>query len=804
MISIKKLLSISPTTMATSAPNKLAYKTVTSKGTIQEMCQGGGDIDNGGGGGVVSLGTTTTTTVVDDEQSAQARRGGRGRHLHHRRRRIEGIPALDIPPPVASPIDGHWIARNCQSRTPQRLATLQHPSRSSTSSTSVATPTTSNNNTTSNNSISNDTAAADAADRIGMAICDPLIIKGQWIVSATNDGQLCLYSVSSFPTKRNLSLLHVESQQNQQQQEENQRLNNVDDNDEEDVISSMAATSSLIVNEPCSLISFESDATIVHMTTTASNQCPSSPTKDTGSNAHVAETKEDVIDSVKPLTTTYHTRTASDDSTGIEITEAFTLAHIAVLSTEGDVNLVRLVIDKNNMDITATSRSNEETARLEIQHSWNTGSCGATCLSVINDTDATNFVIHVGYDAGNVESWLLRQATVEAQTTTTSTTSSTPSPRMPRKVTKRRNITPYRVNEETTVDNVIVDSGLWVLHHELLWRGGFSCRRIRSITPIMVSNQPGGIEGNKINDAGDRSTAMAWKYLAVTLQPDIHNPTSQNVPSSSMVEVIDVASVINSWNATCTVRATPSSTEDEANVPSALNTTSSRMSKSGSLTPILEGLDIERDLPFVSLPLEEHWILPDASMGIINAATLPSWETIQMATTAQGTTVNDVAQSEEADTTTEGRRNSVGHHHHHHQLPRWSPVIPSHGSDCSCIISPTLSQRSSSIHLPSLGIGLSDGTVTLLTGSNNGLMSWGIAHDEHQLLLSHPAIGCGTIEYSDETYFVCCLRGGTTYLIPAATSSADGLVCTEDILVVSYPHDADASIRTTNQYLQGT
>ena len=764
------------------------------------MCQGGGDIDNGGGGGVVSLGITTTTTVVDDEQSAQARRGGRGRHLHHRRRRIEGIPALDIPPPVASPIDGHWIARNCQSRTPQRLATLQHPSRSSTSSTSVATPTTSNNNTTSNNSISNDTAAADAADRIGMAICDPLIIKGQWIVSATNDGQLCLYSVSSFPTKSNLSLLHLESQ-NQQQQQENERLNDVD-NDEEDVISSMAATSSLIVNEPSSVISFESDATIVHMTTTVSNQSPTSPTKDSTSNATVTEAKEDVNDSVKPLTA-YHTRTASDDSMGIEITETFTLAHIAVLSTEGDVNLVRLVIDKNDMNTAATTRSNKETARLEIQHSWNTGSCGATCLSVINDSNATNFVIYVGYDAGNVESWLLRQATVEAQSTTTSTTSSTPPPRMSRKDTKRRNITPYRANDETAAGNAMVDLGLWNLHHELLWRGGFNCRRIRSITPIMALDQPGGIEGNQIGGDGDMSMAMAWKYLAITLQPEIHNPTSQNVPSSSMVEVIDVDSVSNSWNATCTVRSTSSSTENEQIVSSALSTTSKGMSTSGSLTPILEGLDIDGELPFVSLPLEEHWILPDASMGIINAATLPSWDTIQMATTSHGTTGNDVTQSVEADTTTEGRRNLVGHQHHH-QLPRWSPVIPSHGSDCSCIIRPTLSQRSTSIHLPSVGIGLADGTVALLTGSKNGLMAWGIAHDEHQLLLSHPAIGCGTIEYDDETYFVCCLRGGTTYLVPAATNSADGLGCTEVILVVSYPHDADTSIRTTNQYLQGT
>lgn len=85
------------------------------------------------------------------------------------------------------------------------------------------------------------------------------------------------------------------------------------------------------------------------------------------------------------------------------------------------------------------------------------------------------------------------------------------------------------------------------------------------------------------------------------------------------------------------------------------------------------------------------------------------------------------------------------------------------------------------------GVALSNGTVAILSPG------WGIQNDSDQLLLSYPAVGMGTMTWNQTEYLVCCLRAGTSYLIPTSGNSSE-------IPVVLYPHDTDAD--TTHVYVQ--
>lgn len=104
-------------------------------------------------------------------------------------------------------------------------------------------------------------------------------------------------------------------------------------------------------------------------------------------------------------------------------------------------------------------------------------------------------------------------------------------------------------------------------------------------------------------------------------------------------------------------------------------------------------------------------------------------------------------------------------------------------------------------------IALSDGTIAAITATEvNGDLSWGIARDFDQNLLSYPCIGCAPLLYnsgkqrSRMPYLACSLRGGSTYLIPLASSEQRNLEDTSDILFFSLPHCDEVR---TPQYLQG-
>jgi hypothetical protein len=123
-------------------------------------------------------------------------------------------------------------------------------------------------------------------------------------------------------------------------------------------------------------------------------------------------------------------------------------------------------------------------------------------------------------------------------------------------------------------------------------------------------------------------------------------------------------------------------------------------------------------------------------------------------------------------------------------LPRRGVVqgIPSHDSDATCPLT------------ESCGVTLSDFTVAIVTAveEEDSSLSWGIVQDEHQLLLSYPSIGCGSVEYENQEHFVCCLRGGTTYLIP---SGKEELGYDSSVTVFFYPHDVDSD--STSRFVQG-
>lgn len=96
------------------------------------------------------------------------------RLFRHRRRPTTAVvdTGLDHPPSIASPL-GRPRCSLCI-RTPQYLATLLHPSLPAADSSNEE-PTT--------------------GIQVGTAPCDPIIAFARYVVSATNDGRVCFYSV---------------------------------------------------------------------------------------------------------------------------------------------------------------------------------------------------------------------------------------------------------------------------------------------------------------------------------------------------------------------------------------------------------------------------------------------------------------------------------------------------------------------------------------------------------------------------------------------------------------------------------
>ena len=93
-------------------------------------------------------------------------------------------------------------------------------------------------------------------------------------------------------------------------------------------------------------------------------------------------------------------------------------------------------------------------------------------------------------------------------------------------------------------------------------------------------------------------------------------------------------------------------------------------------------------------------------------------------------------------------------------------------------------------------VALADGTIAILSAKEevpaNGdnktmlLLQWGIQNDYHQLLLSYPAIGCAQVQLQrqmQQTHLACCLRGGTTYLVPIMEDDNDDDNDVADVVV---------------------
>jgi hypothetical protein len=136
-------------------------------------------------------------------------------------------------------------------------------------------------------------------------------------------------------------------------------------------------------------------------------------------------------------------------------------------------------------------------------------------------------------------------------------------------------------------------------------------------------------------------------------------------------------------------------------------------------------------------------------------------------------------------------------------LPKRSRVLASPGAD----LSTTLCGSDSGDDImksknPRVCVALSDGTVALLSCSEDPRMNEavGIAEDIHQILLSHPAVGCGRIylpfgidnREKRLSYVACCVRSGTCYLIPTTTTT--DLKHPLDVAVVPFPHDISSDL----------
>lgn len=110
---------------------------------------------------------------------------------------------------------------------------------------------------------------------------------------------------------------------------------------------------------------------------------------------------------------------------------------------------------------------------------------------------------------------------------------------------------------------------------------------------------------------------------------------------------------------------------------------------------------------------------------------------------------------------------------------------------------------------------LPDGTIALLSAKEkDGDLEWGIANDYNQLLLPYPAIGCAAIEWDAAQYqehiphAVCCLRGGSTYLIPYLSEST-GSNASDDNLrketpITVFTFDTETHARFVSDFTAGT
>lgn len=168
--------------------------------------------------------------------------------------------------------------------------------------------------------------------------------------------------------------------------------------------------------------------------------------------------------------------------------------------------------------------------------------------------------------------------------------------------------------------------------------------------------------------------------------------------------------------------------------------------------------------------IDGHWVLPEYGMEIRDSATQVR-----------------VSESENLSSDT---------------LPFPVHLLPSFGTSSIFPFPP--SEGSSSTRTI---VALADGTVALVEAEfRSGCLSWGLLRSFDQLVFSFPVVGVGGVSYQYNNgegccsnSVACCLRGGTTYLIPIRDDASQRE--SHNILVFPLPHDVDLDSYT--RQLQG-
>jgi hypothetical protein len=123
-------------------------------------------------------------------------------------------------------------------------------------------------------------------------------------------------------------------------------------------------------------------------------------------------------------------------------------------------------------------------------------------------------------------------------------------------------------------------------------------------------------------------------------------------------------------------------------------------------------------------------------------------------------------------------------------LPKRCPVLDTRGAGAAITLNNNVRGGATKNGNPRVSMLLPDGTVALISSNPDMTDAVGITEEIDQMVLSYPAIGSGvvTMRDTDVSYLVCCLRGGTCYLIPLGTTNKG------PILTIPFPQDISSNL----------
>lgn len=411
---------------------------------------------------------------------------------------------------------------------------------------------------------------------------------------------------------------------------------------------------------------------------------------------------------------------------------------------------------------------------LELEHSWNTGSCGPTCMVVASlpqlleatpsqqqkakassKQTSEELYLWIGYTSSVLECWKLvivpSKTKMALTTNESSLSSSSSSPATAPSQLRRRPTRPRRSKPDC------------------LWKGYVEEPYSIQSLQILLQQSP-VLSGSTLTRQQDEADSINQnESVTISSSPTVSDRAAE--PSGTTLAPIMVVTL-----------QTPIG-EDESPIFQALDLTAIHRQASKTQPRHMRNDD---DDDAVTLALGPFRLLPDPAMSLIESSSLSS----------SGRVSSTILLPPEASTQQpEGSTPQDAASYMQHQVPTKlnSTLIPSRGTNGSIALGFKNHSK--------CGVALSNGTVAILSPG------WGVASDADQLLFSYPVIGMGRIvvdhEDNKKEYLVCCLRAGTCYLIPIApTTSTESpeIVVDDDIVCVSYPHDIDAD--TTNLYVQ--